>query len=369
MFATRNPLPRPSLPLFLDDEREMLSGSPETLGPIAPQTALSRIALPKPPPDYGREVFPGPRQLGDALSFMTPARKPRLFGSSLPVQASAAPLPGEVKPATSGQLPALPAQGEEQPQRLPVLGGSMREPFDYDALQRQILPEVKEPGTLKKIAMILGPMLMAMGGNQAGANAFIQQFAQQRRDREQQRLEGLRLIGRMKHDDWARQNAADLRAANPFTIGRDRLQYDPATGEVATLYDGAEEFEEYAEAMGLEPGSEEYFQAVEDYVLRSSGPSAHARDVELDDHRTANDRSLEGYRQQHRVGLEDLRQRNRSGLEATRQGNRLDLRGTPSYRDLNPRSRASSGRPARPTATGPNGAKVEWNGKAWVPVR
>lgn len=33
------------------------------------------------------------------------------------------------------------------------------------------------------------------------------------------------------------------------------------------------------------------------------------------------------------------------------------------------RNRGRGGRQARPTATGPNGEKVEWNGKAWVPVQ
>lgn len=152
---------------------------------------------------------------------------------------------------------------------------------------------------------------------------------------------------------------SNLEASRPFTIGRDRLQYDPTTGNVDVLFNGPEDFEIYAQTRGLEPGSEEYFQAAEDFVLRSSGPSAHQRRLDLDDYRTANDRSLEGYRQQNRVDLEN-----------TRQDHRVGLRGTPSYGDLNPPAGRSA--PPRkttgPTATGPNGEMVEWDGKNWVPV-
>ena len=53
--------------------------------------------------------------------------------------------------------------------------------------------------------------------------------------------------------------------------------YDPATGQSHVIYDGPEDFETYAQQLNLEPGSEEYFKAVEDYVLKGSGPSAHER--------------------------------------------------------------------------------------------
>lgn len=73
------------------------------------------------------------------------------------------------------------------------------------------------------------------------------------------------------------------------------------------------DFEEYAKAFGLEEGTDEYFKAVEDYVLRSSGPTAHRRDLELDDYRTANDERME-----------NLRFGNRQKMEGLRQGNRLE---------------------------------------------
>jgi hypothetical protein len=213
------------------------------------------------------------------------------------------------------------------PPPTPVLGGSMRQPFDYGEALRSMLPEEKKPSTLKQIAGIVGPALMAATGNQAGANAFIQNMAARRQEREKQTRAALATMAKWKHDDWARQNQADLRAANPFTIGRDRLMYDPASGDVQTLYDGPEDFENYAETLGLEPGSEDYFRAVEDYVLRGNGPTAFKYD-----------RDLEVLRHANRTGLEGVRQGNREKLEGIRQGNRVTTRQAPTYRDLNPRS-------------------------------
>lgn len=251
-----------------------------------------------------------------------PVRVPGLFGSGSPERSYPQRLPqGEVgsprAPDRISQLGGVP------------LGGSMRRPMDYDAMMSQLLPPEKQPGTLKKIAMILGPALMAASGNQAGANQMMAFMGNQRQEKENYRRDVMMKLADMKWRDYARQNEADLRAADPFTIGRDRVQYDPATGQSSVLYDGPEDFEQYAGELGLQPGTPEYFQAVEDYVLKSSGPSAHARDVGLDDHRTSNDLRMEGVRQGNRVGMENLRQRNRGSLEMARQSNRLTLRTTP----------------------------------------
>lgn len=123
-----------------------------------------------------------------------------------------------------------------------------------------------------------------------------------------------------------------LDASKPFTIGRDRVQFDPATGQSSVVYNGPQDFELYAAELGLEPGTPEYFAAVEDFILRSSGPSAHERDLEFDDYRTGNDAELEGLRQTNRERMEGLRQDNRETLEGTRQRNRLTVRTTPPAR-------------------------------------
>jgi len=122
--------------------------------------------------------------------------------------------------------------------------------------------------------------------------------------------------------------------------------------------------EQYARALGLGAGTEPYNNAIRDQELGANGPTAFG-----------NNQTLETLRSGNRTSLEALRQRNRLGLEGARQGNRMGLRSAPTYRDLNPppprapAPRAAPRAPARPTATGPNGQRIEWNGSAWVPIR
>ena len=162
------------------------------------------------------------------------------------------------------------------------------------------------------------------------------------------------------------------------------------------------DFQEYATTLGLQPGTDEYNEAVQDYVLRANGPTA----------------------QDGRESLEGVRQDNRVSLEGVRQGNRVALRGMPSYANLHPRPSAArsgggngggaprttgtvyapilakiasgkgltpgeqqvigmygrggrggrAGGAAQPQGAGPvatdgKGHKVQWNGRAWVPGR
>lgn len=112
-----------------------------------------------------------------------------------------------------------------------------------------------------------------------------------------------------------------------FMSGEDRVSYNPVSGESQVLYDAPEDFQLYADQMGFEPGTEEYNDAMADYVLRTAGP-------------TANDG---------RQFLENLRQQNRLSMEGERQKNRLQLRQTPTYLQANPLpsggSRGGSGKP------------------------
>lgn len=332
--------------------------------------------LPGDQPDYGMGDFPMGRPKGLPQPF-----PPGLFGSSrrAPDTANTTPQRGSdvamgAHPVTAnvvetgGPAPAanLPVPGEAAPNHWSVeqfdklrsaipprpprptglLGQSARRPFDYDAALEKLAGNQKKIKDWRWVVAGLGAAL----GDPSGLRSLFGE-----RDSRRQRMhEAEKTLLGWQYKDYERQNEADLRASNPFTIGRDRVMYDPATGEAHTIYDGAEDFELYAQKLGLEPGSPEYFQAVEDFVLRSSGPSAHERDIEMDDHRTGNDRSLESLRYGNRASLENLRQGNRRGM--------VD------YRNANPpptRSRRS----ARPTATGPNGQKIEWDGKAWVPVK
>ena len=252
-------------------------------------------------------------------------------------------------PAASAMGAPLPSSGFH--------GRSMGTPFDYDAALASMLPQQKKRSTLEKIASVAVPALMGFAGNQAGANAFLANQQSRRAADEHQRNASLSMIERWKHDDFARQNGADLRASAPRVIGRSMVQYDPNSGSVGELYDGAEDFETYAATQGLEPGTQEYFDAVQDYVLKSDGPTAYQHDRGLDDYRTGN-----------RLKIEGVRQGNRMGLEGVRQNNRVATHGLPTYRDTHPRAADGGRGSARPTATGPNGQKMEYDGMAWVPV-
>lgn len=106
-----------------------------------------------------------------------------------------------------------------------------------------------------------------------------------------------------------------------FMSGEDRVSYNPVNGESQMVYDAPEDFQLYADQMGFEPGSDDYNDAMADYVLRTSGPTA----------------------QTGRQYLENLRQQNRLAVEGQRQKNRLQLRSTPTYSQANPRASGGGG--------------------------
>lgn len=269
--------------------------------------------------------------------------------------------PGRWSVNPEGQTMGAGAPAQSKGGGLPVplfgaLGGSMRAPFDYDKAFGALAGDQKK---IKDWQWIVGGLAAALG-NPMGINALLQ-----RRDAQEDRMANAqRTLMDWKYRDYARQNEADLQASNPFTVGRDRIGYDPATGESRVLYDGPEDFELYAQELGLEPGSDNYFRAVEDYVLRSAGPSAHGRDISLDDHRTANDRSLETLRFNNRKAMEDVRQGNRRGMVDYRNSNPPPVR---------PRPAASSAtKPAKrndKVYVNDKGQRIRWDGKAWVPAK
>jgi len=141
----------------------------------------------------------------------------------------------------------------------------------------------------------------------------------------------------------------DWKAGQPeyFMSGRDRVRFNPLNGQSEVVYDGTEDFDQYAATLGLQPGTEEYFTAVQDYVLRGNGPSALGYDKQLDDYRTANDKTLDDYRT----------------------GNRVKVRGVPTWRDRNPTPSRARNAQRRPRATNAQGKAVEWNGKEWVDAK
>jgi hypothetical protein len=150
------------------------------------------------------------------------------------------------------------------------------------------------------------------------------------------------------------QEQARLKAAAPdyATVNNRRIRYDPTSDESTVVFVAPQDFEDYAAALGAEPGTPEYERLVQDYVLRGSGPTG-----------------TDNY-----MRREDQRQGNRVSMEAVRQRNRAAIKGMPTYRDRNPRPRVSGGVSRRggslPTATNPaTGQKMVYRGNKWVPAQ
>lgn len=221
----------------------------------------------------------------------------------------------------SAPMPRTPPTMRQGP-----LGASMRQGFDYQAAYEALAGDQRKAKPWQHLLAGVGDALVDWSGGRGTASQRLHQFDQAQQDR---MFKAAQLLAHGQHRDFVRQNEADLRASAPYTIGRNRLQFDPATGQTDVLYAGAEDFQIYADELGLQQGTPEYENALQDYVLRASGPTAHARDMELDDHRTENDRGLENLRFGNRQAMERQRQGNRREMERARQGNRIQLRQTP----------------------------------------
>ncbi len=217
-----------------------------------------------------------------------------------------------------------PGSSKENPKKLPF--------FQRPNVQRGI---TSFADTLIRLRSGINPGIMDNYNARERAQS-AQQFEQAQYERKRQ----------AEFDDTMAIKQAELNAPQYFMSGKDRVQYDPTTGESNVLYDGPEQFQIYAQSLGYEPGTPEYVSAVQDAMLKSSGPTAYGYDRELDDYRTEND---------------------------------IKRKGAPTYLQSNPRTpaprRGSAPRTSkprssskRPTATGPGGKRIEWNGSAWVPA-
>lgn len=166
---------------------------------------------------------------------------------------------------------------------------------------------------------IMGVVGDALAMNSGGQPIYARQQQQQRALKAQQ---AKTLADRqwqydmaMQKRDWQTQDdEAKRNAPQPFMSNGDRVIFNPVTGQAEKVYDGQEAFEDYAEALGYEPGTPEYFEAVQDAMLKSSGPTAHGFDVQMDNVRTNND---------------------------------IRYKGVPTYRQQNPAPRAGGGRRGR----------------------
>lgn len=165
-----------------------------------------------------------------------------------------------------------------------------------------------EGGTGRAILGTLGDTLQQFAGGHA---TYAPAMERQRREQ----LERTALMAQQRRHDTERMQDrqwrvedrdAELNKPQYFMAGQDRVRFDPLTGESSVVYDAPEQYESYADALGLQPGDDGYQGAVQDYVLRGAGPTAAA---------------------------------GREALEAVRQGNRMSLRQTPTYAQSHPAPR------------------------------
>lgn len=334
--------------LFGGGRRQTFPGLLGAAG-YAPETADAPpiSAAPPPPANWQDQLGPG---LLDSLPQVDPYAANGIGAGSA---VNAGTLGQSV-----GNLPAMP------PRVGGLIGGGRGRMGDKMSLGTG-LPTMTAEGNLQKKGKGFDWRLAAgiLGDALAGLNGQPPLFAQSMLKERQAKADHQRQLSEIML-----RSRLDLAKPDYFTAGNDRVRYDPTTGATQKLYTAPEEFDTYARALGAEPGTEEYDLLAQDYILRSSGPTA-----------TANDQILEEGRQDNRIELEDHRYGNRQGLERQRQANRLQLRGTPTYRQANPVERrprqspvgGAGGRGIREgqTASGPGGAKLVYRGGKWVPLK
>jgi hypothetical protein len=269
-----------------------------------PDLDKTPIAGRQPQPNAPRgAIFGDALQAGlDGMPPIVPALQRQRAEQELPVMVDNSP-PG---------LPPLNAPGGQDVS--PVVGTppSKAGGTDYAAMLAEIVGPKPKMSTGQKIAAVVGPMLMAATGNQAGATQMMQMIQGRRDDWQNRQRSALETMVKWRRDD----DLAEQKRNEPqyWSGSEDRVRFDPATNTATRVYDAPQDFEDYAAASGHEPGTPEYFRAVEDHVLRGNGPTAFQFD-----------RDLEVMKNAHRISVEGQRQRDRERL-----------RGLPSYRDLNP---------------------------------
>ena len=163
-------------------------------------------------------------------------------------------------------------------------------------------------------------------GNPA-AMLSLQNRAQQQHD---QQIWNRQDSTRMQDHQWDEEAAAaKARLPDYFMSGKDRVAFDPVTNTTKVVYDGPSDAQDYADALGLNPGTPAYNTAVSDYVLRGNGSTAL----------------------QNKTAFEGVKIDGRTTVESVRQRDRMQLRATPTYANMHPAPRrgmmGSGGNPPR----------------------
>jgi hypothetical protein len=214
------------------------------------------------------------------------------------------------------QLPGVPVMGD--PWSTPPAAGVPVPEMAPGALGGRITAQPPKPGfgdvggTGDKLRRLAGH-LMQIGGIDNSGQQLIQgldEREQQHRQQQQQAAQWARQDTQRTQDRGWQVEDRDAKLKQPqyFMSGKDRVAYDPTTNQANVIYDGPEDYQNYADTLGLSPDDKEYGGAVQDFVLRGNGPTA-----------------LEG----------------RQSLEGMRQQNRMALRSTPTYANLHPAPRTS----------------------------
>ncbi|MDZ7895432.1 MAG: hypothetical protein U5M50_11035 [Sphingobium sp.] len=258
----------------------------------------------------------------DAAGIVPPADTPRQVWDERPVMQSHSSLDTlqRKRPGMFGNIPKLGASSA-------VPSSVLSAPLDISSIDGGGIPmqpvaKVRKPGFLSGVGDflgsdgfrdLLGNLGDAFSGN-AGQPGSYAAFKAGQRQRQQALDDRNALWARLdaqraEDRQWRVEDRdAQLNAPQYFMSGRDRIRLDPETGQSAVVYDGPTDFQEYADLMGLEPGTEDYRNAMQDFVLRSNGPTAQAGRVDL---------------------------------EGVRQGNRVALRSLPTYAQTHPRPSSS----------------------------
>jgi hypothetical protein len=241
-----------------------------------------------------------------------------LFAAGRQPASPAAPMMADREPLNLGAPPPDQLSGT-RPIGTPGIGDGLPGAIPMDPrVRKATAPHFFENGGLgQKLAMAIGPALMAAGGNQAGANQVIANFQRQKEWAAEQ-------VRQRQQDQFAREKFGwemrkDMRP-EIRSVGRSVVSV-PFEGDPSVVYQAPTDAEQYAATLGLNEGDEGYADAVMDYTLRSNGPTAYEQ---------------------------------RRALEDQRFGNRVNLRGVPTYANLHPRTggagRGNGGAPRPPNS-------------------
>lgn len=172
-------------------------------------------------------------------------------------------------------------------------------------------------------------------------------------------------------------------APKTFEVGTNVYRYDPQAGAAERIIQGQTDAERYAQTFGFQPGSPEFIGAVKDFTLKNDGPTAFGQNRTLQNDRlqqqdinnrrsvgasignnirstgTSRENSIRstGTSRDNNIRSTSTSRQNSQDSNATRQG---------AYSYKNGGGRGRGGASAAPTARGPNGETITWNGKSWV---